>query len=72
MLSFPDVFKEYIEILFRHFPLRQIYKDIINFIMGIGRICYNGWEDSNAFDINPKHESIVRPIISAILSVYYY
>jgi hypothetical protein len=72
VLSFPDVFKEYVEILLRHFPLRFIYKDIINFISGICKSCYNGWEDNNALDINVRNEAIFRPIISVILSTYYY
>ena len=55
VLSFPDVFKEYVEILLRHFPLRFIYKDIINFLSGICKSCYNGWEDNNALDINARN-----------------
>ena len=55
ILSFPDIFREYIEILLRHFSLRFIYRDIINFVFGIARVCYNGWEETNAFDINQKN-----------------
>ena len=51
----PEVYKDYIEILLRHFALRYIYKDVINFIFGVTRTCFNSWEDTNLFEVNPKN-----------------
>lgn len=67
VLSLHENFRDYIDILLKHFPLRYIYKDIVNFITGIGKNCYNGWEQSNSFDLIAKSEAIFRPIVKAIL-----
>lgn len=39
----PEIFREYVDILLRHFPLRAIYKDIISFVQGVVKNCYQGW-----------------------------
>lgn len=60
------------DILVRHFPLRYIYKDVVSFILSMMKICYLGWEESNDLHLNTKHEAIFVPIITAILSLYYF
>jgi len=50
-MSFSDIFKDYIEILLKHFSLKFIYKDVINFVSGIAKNCYQGWEESNSFEM---------------------
>lgn len=51
--------------------MRAIYKDIISFVQGVVKNCYQGWEESNDITINIKNKDIFVPIISAIRYLYY-
>jgi hypothetical protein len=71
VVGWPEVYRNYIGILTRHFPLRLIYNDILHFVEQIARTCYGGQEDTNAFELN-KMEGCYRSLIGGLINYYYY